>query len=117
MPGCGSPLSRDVIFLERCKGLSALPSSSLGRRTVIDAATMQFPKAVMPHSDNDDTERRAERLEREAPDAIAEFRLQDTVGLLREARAIREAVQGEAHPDLIWTLPLWIEALGQKHRP
>jgi hypothetical protein len=36
---------------------------------------------------------------------------------LREARAIREAYQGVAHPDLIWTLSLWIYALGRKHRP
>ena len=38
-------------------------------------------------------------------------------GRLREALAIREAYQGEAHPDLIWTLSLWIYALGWKHRP
>jgi len=37
--------------------------------------------------------------------------------MLREALAIREAYHGEAHPDLIWTLSLWIYALRRKHRP
>ena len=60
---------------------------------------------------------KAEQLEREAHDAIAEFGLEDALSLVREALAIREASQGEAHPDLIWTLSLWIEALGRKHRP
>ena len=73
----------------------------------------------MPHS-ADEAVQRAERLEREAHDAILEFlefRLEEAVGLLREALAIREASQGERHPDLIWTLSLWIEALRRKHRP
>jgi hypothetical protein len=65
----------------------------------------------------DEAMRRAEQLEREAYDAIPEFRLEEAVGRLREALAIREACQGEAHPDLIWTLSLWIYALGRKHRP
>src|SRR5882672_2106126 len=71
----------------------------------------------MPHRVDEKAEERAERLEREAHDAIAGFRRQDGVGLLREALAIREAAQGEAHRDLIWTLSLWIEALRREHRP
>ena len=70
----------------------------------------------MSHS-ADDAVQRAEQLEREARDAIAEFSLEDALRLVREALAIREAAQGEGHPDLIWTLSLWIEALGRKHRP
>ena len=70
----------------------------------------------MSHS-ADEAVQRAERLEREAHDAILEFRLEEAVGPLREALAIREASQGERHPDLIWTLSLWIEALRRKHRP
>jgi|SRR5262245_20178714 len=70
----------------------------------------------MSHS-ADEGVQRAERLEREAHDATAEFCLEDAVGRLREALAIREDFQGETHPDLIWTLSLWIEALGRKHRP
>jgi hypothetical protein len=72
----------------------------------------------MSNSVDDQTEpERAERLEREAHDALAEFRVKHAVGLLREALAIRERSQGKAHPDLIWTLSLWIEALRQEHRP
>jgi len=61
----------------------------------------------------------AEQLEREAHDQIVEksHRLEEAVKLLRGALAIREAYQGEAQPDLIWTLSLWIYALGRKHRP
>jgi alkanesulfonate monooxygenase SsuD/methylene tetrahydromethanopterin reductase-like flavin-dependent oxidoreductase (luciferase family) len=70
----------------------------------------------MSHS-ADEAVQKAEQLEREAHDAIAEFSLEDGVRLLREALAIREASQGEGHPDLIWTLSLWIEALGRKHGP
>ena len=63
----------------------------------------------------DEAVQRAEQLEREAHDEIPEFfRLEEGVGRLREALAIREAYQGEAHPDLIWTLSLWIYALGWK---
>ena len=69
----------------------------------------------MPNS-VDEAMHRAEQLEREAHDAIAEFSLEDAFRLVREAFAIREASQGEGHPDLIWTLSLWIEALGRKHR-
>ena len=65
----------------------------------------------------DEAVQRAEQLEREAHDAIAEFSLEGALRLVREALAIREASQGEGHPDLIWTLSLWIEALGRKHRP
>src|SRR5262245_4325992 len=70
----------------------------------------------MSHS-ADEAVQRAERLEREAHDAILEFRLEEAVGPLREALAIREASQGERHPDLIWTLSLWIDGLRRKHRP
>src|SRR5262249_12381527 len=70
----------------------------------------------MSHS-ADEAVQRAERLEREAHDAILEFRLEEAVGPLREALAIREATQGKGHPDLSWTLSLWIEALRRKHRP
>jgi hypothetical protein len=69
----------------------------------------------MPHS-VDEAAQRAEQLEREAHDAIPDYRL-DAIGRLREALAIREAYQGEAHPDLIWTLSLWISALRWNHRP
>jgi hypothetical protein len=71
----------------------------------------------MRQSDKDDAGKRAEQLEREAHDAIPEFRLEEAVERLREALAIREAYQGEAHPDLIWTLSLWIYALRRKHQP
>jgi len=71
----------------------------------------------MPHSVEVEAAQRAERLEREAHDAIGYFRLKDAVRLLGEALAIREASQGEEHPDLIWTLSLWIEALRWKHQP
>jgi hypothetical protein len=70
----------------------------------------------MPHSADEATQR-AEQLERKAHDAILEFRLEEAVGRLRDALAIREAYQGDVHPDLIWTLSLWIYALGRKHRP
>jgi hypothetical protein len=46
---------------------------------------------------------KAEQLEQEAHDAIAEYRLEEAIGRLREALAVREAYQGEAHPDLFWT--------------
>src|SRR5260370_6980483 len=72
----------------------------------------------MPHSIDQATQR-AEQLEREAHDQIVEnpHRLEEAVGRLREALAIRQAYQGDAHPDLIWTLSLWIYALRRKHRP
>jgi len=72
----------------------------------------------MPHS-VDEAKQIAEQLEREAHDQIVEesHRLEEAVKLLRGVLAIREAYQGEAHPDLIWTLSLWIYALGRKHRP
>jgi len=71
----------------------------------------------MPHSVDEATQI-AEQLEREAHDQIVEesHRLEEAVKLLRGALAIREAYQGEAHPDLIWTLSLWIYALRRKHR-
>ena len=70
----------------------------------------------MPHS-VDEAMHRAEQLERKAHYAIPEFRVEEAVGCLREALAIRETCQGKAHPDLIWTVSLWIYALGRKHRP
>ena len=50
----------------------------------------------MSHS-ADEAVQRAERLEREAHDAIAEFSLDDALRLVREAHAIREVSQGEEH--------------------
>ena len=44
----------------------------------------------MPHSVEEEALQKAERLEREAHDAIAEFRLEDAVRFLGEALAIRE---------------------------
>ena len=72
----------------------------------------------MPHS-VDEAAQIAEQLEREAHDQIVEnpHRLEEAVKLLGGALAIRQAHQGEAHPDLIWTLSLWIYALRRKHRP
>jgi hypothetical protein len=70
----------------------------------------------MPHN-RGEAAQSAEQLEREARDAIAEYRLEDAIGRLRDALTIREAYQGKAHPDLIWTLSLWIYALGRMHRP
>ena len=70
----------------------------------------------MPHS-LDEATQRAEQLEREAHNAIPEYRLEEAVRCLREALTIREAYQGEVHPDLIWTLSLWIDTLRRKHRP
>src|SRR6266446_4508796 len=66
----------------------------------------------MPHTVDEKAEKRAERLEREAEDAIADgFRLEDGIRLAGEALATRQAFQGEGHRDLIWPLSLWIEAL------
>jgi hypothetical protein len=45
---------------------------------------------------------RAEQLEQKAHDATPEYRLEEAVGCLREALAIREAHRGKPHPDLIW---------------
>ena len=59
----------------------------------------------------EDAEERAERLEREAEDAIGRFRLEDGIRLAGEGLATRQAVQSEGHRDLIWPLSLWIEAL------
>jgi hypothetical protein len=60
----------------------------------------------------EEAEERAERLEREARDAIAEGRKEHGIGLAREALAIRQAFQVEGHRDLIWPLSLCISALG-----
>jgi hypothetical protein len=70
----------------------------------------------MSHGSKDHPEERAERLERKAHDAIAGCRPEDAITILREALAIRQAIQGEGHPDVIWTLSLWIEALRRQHR-
>lgn len=60
----------------------------------------------------EDAEERATQLEREAEDAISgEVRLEDGIRLASEALSIRQAFQGEDHPDLIWPLSLWIEAV------
>jgi hypothetical protein len=65
----------------------------------------------MPHGVKEHPEQKAERLEREAHIAIGNFHLKEAGTLLNEALAIRETVQGENHPDIIWTLSLMIEAL------
>jgi hypothetical protein len=54
----------------------------------------------MPRS-VDEAVQRAEELERKAHDEILEYRMEEAVGRPREALAIREAYQGEAHPDLM----------------
>lgn len=59
----------------------------------------------------EEAKERAERLEQEARDAIAGRRREDGIRLAREALAIRQAFQGEGHPDLIWPLSLCIEVL------
>ena len=53
----------------------------------------------MSHS-ADEAVQRAEQLEREAHDAIAEFSLEDALRLVHEAHAIREVSQGDGHADL-----------------
>ena len=70
----------------------------------------------MQNSAQEHPREKAEQLEQEARDAIPEYRLDQAIELLREALSIREAYQGESHPDLIWTLSIWIEALCTKHR-
>ena len=70
----------------------------------------------MQNSAEERPREKAERLEQEARDAIPEYRLEQAIELLREALSIREACQGESHPDLIWTLSIWIEALRWTHR-
>ncbi len=64
----------------------------------------------------EEVEEQAERLEREAHDAIAGFH-DDGIRPAGEALGIRQAFQGEGHRDLIWPLSLWIEALRRKHHP
>jgi len=63
----------------------------------------------MPHI-VDKAAQTAELLERRAHDAIEKLHLKDAVAMLGAAPAIREAYQGEAHPDLIWTLSLWMSS-------
>src|SRR5215510_14795103 len=65
----------------------------------------------MPHSVEAEAAQKAERLERDAEDAIAEGRREHGIRLAREALAIRQAFQGEGHRDLIWPLSLCIEVL------
>jgi hypothetical protein len=57
--------------------------------------------------------READRLEREAWDHLLSF--DDVITPARKALAIREALQGPRHPDLIWPISLWIEALLREH--
>ena len=64
----------------------------------------------------EEVEEQAERLEREAHDAIAGFH-DGGIRPAGEALGIRQAFQGEGHRDLIWPLSLWIEALRRKHNP
>jgi hypothetical protein len=73
-------------------------------------------KSGLKHVDGDmmgakEEAERAERLEREARDAIAEGRQENGIRLAREALAIRQALHGEGHRDLIWPLSLCIEVL------
>jgi hypothetical protein len=82
---------------------------------VTTRARSYISEAIMP--DSAEAGDRAERLEREAHDAIDGWPPDKAAVLLREALAIREASQGEGHPDLIWTLSLLIEALRRRHRP
>ena len=65
----------------------------------------------MPHSVEVEAAPKAERLERDAGDAIAEGRREHGIMLAREALAIRQAFQFEGHQDLIWPLSLCIEVL------
>jgi len=65
----------------------------------------------MPHGVEDEEAQKAERLERDAEDAIAEGRREHGIRLARKALAIRQAFQGEGHRDLIWPLSLCIEVL------
>jgi len=65
----------------------------------------------MPHSVEVEAAQKAERLERDAKDAIAEGRHEHGIRLAREALVIRQAFQGEGHRDLIWPLSLCIEVL------
>jgi hypothetical protein len=65
----------------------------------------------MPHSVEVEAAQKAERLERDARDTIAEGRREHGIRLAREALAIRQAFQGEVHRDLIWPLSLCIEVL------
>jgi len=65
----------------------------------------------MPHSVEVEAAQKAERLEREAGDAIAEGRREHGIRLAREALETRQAFQGEGHRDLIWPLSLCIEVL------
>ena len=65
----------------------------------------------MPHSVEVEAAQKAERLERDAGDAIAEGRREHGIRLAREALSIRQAFQGEGHWDLIWPLSLCIEVL------
>jgi len=65
----------------------------------------------MPHSVEVEAAQKAERLERDAGDAIAEGHREHGIRLAREALAIRQAFQGEGHRDLIWPMSLCIEVL------
>jgi hypothetical protein len=58
----------------------------------------------MPRRAEVEAAQNAERLERDAGDAIAEGRHEHGIRLIREALAIRQAFQGEGRRDLIWPL-------------
>lgn len=58
----------------------------------------------------------ADRLEREAWAAVADFHLDHAMAAAAAAHALRAELQGASHPDLIWPLSLQIEALVRRHR-
>jgi hypothetical protein len=62
----------------------------------------------------DDSGTDADSLERRAWQVLGE-RSGETAQLLGRALRIREQAQGRDHPDIIWTLSLWIEALRLEH--
>jgi hypothetical protein len=108
----------DQTFYLRCSPRNAADKVS----SLVEMRLAARDKALRSFRGNrrgseEDAAERAERLEREAHAAIVEFSLKDGIRLLREALRIREASQGETHPDLIWTLSLWIEALRREHQP
>jgi hypothetical protein len=57
----------------------------------------------------------ADRLERDSWVAIGAFELDEAARCAGAALEIREQAQGTDHPDLVWPLALWIEALLRRH--
>lgn len=102
-------------FMALCAVAALLASTAVRSTTGRLRPGLHGVRRMVPSSAGD-AMRRAEQLEREAHDEIPEYRLEEAVGRLREALALRQAYQGEAHPDLIWTLSLWIGALLCRHR-